>query len=211
MKTKHWAIPRAHEGRTVAVLASGPSITGAAAGAIRAAGIPAIAVNTTHRLAPWAWALYAADSEWWLHPSNSDALQFPGLKVSCQPVTQGVLQLRIAGRTGYVDEQDAIHTYSNSGAQALQIAAKSGAARVLLLGFDMHRNVDDHWHGKHPPGLRNTSEALYTKFVAQFGELAPHLAARGVDVVNCSPDSALNAFRKLPLDLALQEDLCRAL
>lgn len=182
----------------------------AAADAVCRAGIPAIAVNTTYRLAPWAWALYAADSEWWLHPSNTDALAFRGLKVSCQPVVPAVLQLRIAGRTGYDDAQDCVHTYSNSGAQAIQIAAKSGAARILLLGFDMHRNNGDHWHGTHPPGLRNTTDALYAKFVAQYTELAPHLEARGVEVVNCSDGSALTAFRKAPLAVALEEAQCLA-
>jgi hypothetical protein len=210
MKAAQWSIPRAHEGRTVAVLASGPSMTCYAADLLRAARLPAIVVNTTHRLAPWAWALYAADCEWWLHPSNADALGFQGLKVSCQPVTPAVLQLRIAGRTGYDDAQDCVHTYSNSGAQAVQIAAKSGASRILLLGFDMHRNNGDHWHGAHPPGLRNTTDALYVKFVAQYAELAPHLAARGVDVVNCSEGSALTAFRKAPLAAVLEDEACLA-
>jgi hypothetical protein len=205
-----WRIPRAHEGGVVAVLASGPSITPDAVALVRQAGIPAIAINTTHRLAPWAWALYAADSEWWLHPSNSDAFKFPGFKVSCQPVSREVLQLRIAGRTGYDDSQDCVHTYSNSGAQAVQIAAKSGAKTILLLGFDMHRNNGDHWHGLHPQGLRNTPDALYLKFVAQFSELQPHLSARGVSVLNCSPGSALVAFRKVALRDALEELQCPA-
>ena len=210
MKRSYWSIPRVHVARTVAVFASGPSITPHAVDLVRAAGIPAVAINTTHRLAPWAWALYAADTEWWLHPENIDAFAFRGLKISCQAVAPAVFELRDAGSVGYEDAQDCVHTYKNSGAQAIQIAAKSGAARILLLGFDMHRRNGDHWHGLHPAGLRNTHEGVYQKFCAQFSELAPHLSARGVDVINCSPDSALTAFRKMDLSDALEEVVCRA-
>lgn len=194
-----WSIPRAHEGRTVAVLASGPSMSQRVADALHIAGVPCVAVNTTHRLAPWAWALYAADVEWWVHPSNVDAHRFEGLRVSCQQV-KGVHLLRNAGTIGYSDDADCVHTYGNSGAQALQIAVKAGARRVLLAGFDMG---GCHWHGKHPAGLRETSQELYARWVERYATLAPLLALRGVDVVNVTPGSALQCFRASTLEAEL--------
>lgn len=200
--TSIWTIPRSLTGRTVAILASGPSMSQAVADAVRAAGIPAIAINTTHRLAPWAWMLYAADREWWLHPGNADAQHFAGLKVCCQPVP-GVLQLRNAGSVGYSDEADCVHTLGNSGGQALQIAVKAGAARVLLCGFDMRDN--GHWHGHHPAGLRDTEWQTYAEWVKRFEKIAPVLAQRGVDVVNVTPGSALTCFRTSTLEAELAQ------
>lgn len=197
-----WTIPSLWTGHTVAILASGPSMSQAVAEAVRVAGIPAIAVNTTHRLAPWAWMLYAADAEWWRHPGNADAAQFAGLKVSCSPVS-GVLQLRNAGVVGYSDEPDCVHTLGNSGGQALQIAVKAGAARVLLCGFDMRDS--GHWHGQHPAGLRDTEWQTYAEWVKRFEKVAPALAQRGVDVVNVTPGSALTCFRQSTLEAELAQ------
>ena len=182
------------------VLASGPSMSQQAADKVRIAGLPAIAVNNTHRLAPWAWMLYAADTEWWQHPSNSDAQQFTGLRVSCQGV-KGVHMLRNAGTEGFSADSDCVHTLGNSGAQALQIAVKTGASTVLLLGMDMGGS---HWHGKHQSGLRETIPETYTKWVQRITKVAPAMLATGVDIVNCAPGSALTCFRMSTLDAELE-------
>lgn len=195
-----WTIPRCFEGGTVAVLASGPSMSQGVADQVHIAGIPAIAVNTTFKLAPWAWMLYAADTEWWQHPDNAGAHGFAGLRVSCQAV-KGVHLLRNAGQVGFSTSADCVHTLGNSGAQAMQIAIKTGAAKVLLLGMDMG---GDHWHGEHPPGLRRTIAETYIKWVERITAAAPAIQATGAEVVNCTPCSALKCFRMSTLDDELQ-------
>lgn len=181
-------IPRVWAGKTVAILASGPSMSQAVADKVRADRLPAIVVNTTFRLAPWADLLYGADASWW--KNTAGALQFAGLKFSCEPVL-GILNLRNAGKTGYSDDATCIHTYGNSGAQAIQIAAKGGAARILLHGFDMRGS---HWHGEHPKPLRSTSAGTLDGWVKSMETLAAELAQRSVQVVNCTPGSALKCF-----------------
>jgi hypothetical protein len=193
-----WTIPREWAGRTVAVLASGPSMSEAAADKVRERRIPAVVVNNTFRLAPWADLLYAADAAWWAQTPK--AFGFDGLKVSCEPV-RGLLHLRNAGRFGYSDDADCVHTYGNSGAQAIQIAAKAGAARILLLGFDMHGT---HWHGLHPKPLRNTTPELMGAWCHNMKQLATELALRAVDVLNCTPGSALTCFPGSTLEAALE-------
>jgi len=194
---KQWTIPRLWPGRTVAVLASGPSMSQAAADQVRAAGIPAIVINSTMRLAPWADLLYAADEAWWQNTPGS--LEFAGLKVSCEPV-QGTLRLMRAGTVGYTDDLMSVYTYGNSGAQAIQIAAKAGARRILLLGFDM---AGGHWHGQHQAPLRNTSQELYAVWRERLDTLAAALRDRDVEVLNCSPASALQCWPKVALEDAL--------
>jgi len=183
-----WTMRREFEGQTVAVLASGPSMSQAVADQVKADGIPAIVVNSTYRLAPWAQILYAADAKWW--KCNPGAMEFAGLKVSCEPVN-GVLTLRNAGMVGYSEERDCVHTFGNSGAQAIQIAAKSGAARILLFGFDMRGG---HWHGAHAKPLRNASPGTFEKWIKSMEALAAELAKRSIAVVNCTEGSALRCF-----------------
>jgi hypothetical protein len=155
-------VPRLWPGATVAVLASGPGMSAAAANAVRAAAVRAIAVNTTIRLAPWADVLYAADADWWTHPAHADVLaQYRGLRYSVSGVP-GVRQLRNSGVAGFDPDPGCLRTGGNSAYQAVHLAVHLGAARILLCGFDMQG--DDgaaHWHGRHPHGLRETGPGTY--------------------------------------------------
>ena len=192
-----WSVPRLWPARTVAILASGPGMSQAVADQVRAAGIPAIAVNDTYRLAPWASMLYAADETWWAaHPA---ALGFAGLKVSCG-IVNGVHRLNNTGVTGFDPDPTCIRTGSNSGYQAVHIAVHAGATRILLCGFNMQ---GDHWFGRHPAGLANTGPALFEKFRRHFSMLSMLLDSMGVEVVNCTPSSALTCFPQQTLEQAL--------
>lgn len=195
-----WSVPPMWSGEVVAILASGPSMTPEVAEAVRAADIATIAVNSSFRLAPWADLLYGADAPWWAHPDNADAHRFEGMKVSCSPV-RGVLQLMNTGNTGFDEDPSCVRTGGNSGHQAVHLAAHAGAARVLLLGFDMHGG---HWHKPHPAGLENPSADSFDRWIGRFAVLAPILATRGVDVVNCTPGSALDCFRRSTLAAELE-------
>jgi len=186
------------EGKTVAIMASGPSMSQAAADDVREAGIPSIAVNNTFELAPWADMLYAADSGWWdVHAQT--ALKFPGLKVTCHECTvyKVVLWLRQSGCEGFDPDPKMIRTGGNSGYQAIHVAIQAGAKRILLLGYDMGGS---HWFGKHKPPLRNTDPNTYTVWISRFSGLIGH----GAEIVNCSKDSAITCFPKIPLKEALQ-------
>lgn len=181
---------------TWAVLASGPSMSQAVADQVKH--LNCIAVNDTYRLCPWACVIYAADSEWWRQ--NPQALTGKAGRFSAdRDKVPGVIQLRNAGRVGYSSCPDEVHTYSNSGAQAIQIAAKLGARKILLLGFDFHGT---HWHGEHKAPLRNTRDAEYPLWDTMMKFLAVELGRRGVDIINCTPGSRLTVFRygDLPLE-----------
>lgn len=196
-----WTVPRMWAGRTVTILASGPSLTPEVAQQVRDAGLPTIVVNTSHRLAPWADLLYAADDAWWLHQDNRDAMQFAGLKVSVSQVP-GVLRLRNGGVTGFDPDPQSLRTGGNGGYQALHIAVHAGASKVLLCGYDLS---GCHWHGPHPSPLRRTEPDVYVRWRERFETLLPALAERVVDVVNVTPGSALKCFRRGVLEDEIAE------
>lgn len=188
----------------MAIFASGPGMSQQVADRVRDAGIPAIAINTTFKLAPWADMLYAADIEWWGHlDHHKQAMAFAGLKVTCQPV-HGVNVLRNTGVLGFDPDPGAVRTGGNSGYQAIHIAIHAQASRILLCGFNM-RSYDgaDHWHAEHPKGLRRTTPELYDRWCERFLGLAQAAFERNIDIVNVTPDSALSAFRKSDLETEL--------
>ena len=199
-RSPFWVVPRMWEGRTVVVMASGQSMDRLTADTARDAALPAIVTNNTHRLAPWADVLYAADVEWWAHPANADAANFTGLKVSVGH-HPGVHRLQNTGLEGYDPAPGTVRTGSNSGYQAVHIAMQAGASRILLCGFDMRGT---HWHGRHVDGLRETQQVHYGLFVERFKSIVAPAAQLGVEIINCTPGSALPWF---PMS-TLEEQLC---
>jgi hypothetical protein len=199
-------------GETVAILASGPSLTRAQADYVRGK-CRVIAVNNQGidtetdgivqpALAPWADILYAADAKWW-NCYRTRALAFAGLKVSGTHVAHpGVHTLKRSHQKVF-DPRPTHVCGSNSGYQALHLAVQLGATRILLLGFDLRFGVNGrkHNHGNHPPRLN--SRPNFATWRHQFDQLAPVLRARGVEVVNCSPSSALTAFKRASLEVML--------
>lgn len=78
----------------------------------------------------------------------------------------------------------------------------------MLVGFDMRKIEDEagqvqtHWHGDHPKPLKNDSP--YPRFIAGMAQMAADLYAHRVEVINCSPRSALPYWPKRTLEDALK-------
>jgi hypothetical protein len=70
----------------------------------------------------------------------------------------------------------------------------AGAAKIVLLGYDGQPGAGGkmHWFGDHPVRTPPSWLELYRKMLRK---AAPKIAALGVDVVNCSPGTAIDAFR----------------
>lgn len=189
------------DGQTVAILASGPSMSSAVAAKCKH--LRTIAINNTFQLAPWADMLYAADDKWWR--LTEGWREFVGLKVTCDNVDpkrtgawfKELLYLRHTGAEGFDPDPSCIKTGRNSGYQAIHIAAHAGAKRILLCGMDMRGG---HWHGQHKSGLSNKS--CFEQWIELFATLKPELDKRGVEVWNCTQGSALKCFPYMDLDEA---------
>jgi len=162
----------------VAVLATGPSMSQAVADRARAECDAVVAVNKAMELAPWADALAANDHAWWR--ANPHAKQFAGRKFSANKI-DGVEQVT----------HELISRQSSSGALGIYAAHLLGATEIELHGFE---NRGDHYFGKYPEPLRNTSASRYNVFEDQLDSLGQHLKKVGVRVTNKTPDSALKCF-----------------
>lgn len=88
-----------------------------------------------------------------------------------------------------------LHIGGNSGYQSINLAVLVGAARVVLLGYDMrHAGGKVHWHGSHPEGMNNPKEKQLAGWAEAFSTMLPDLQRLGVEVINCTPGSALKCF-----------------
>ena len=105
--------------------------------------------------------------------------------------------------TGLSLDGEYLVTGSYSGWQALNVGVLTGAKRILLLGFDAREPVGKepgHWHGEHAVA---TPIAAYKAYRHAFTAGAAAVKAAGVNVLNCSPVSAIDSFPKVALQEAL--------
>jgi hypothetical protein len=211
---KYWTTTREWEGQTVAVLASGPSMTRDAAAKIRAAGIHCIAVNNQGiptngkpAMAPWADILYAADYSWWYNNKEA-ALKFEGKKVAIDTqndrwpweLLEAVVFLRHGGVDGFDERPGYVRTGGNSGYQGVHLAVSLGARRIIMCGFDMHSKNGEHWFGSHH--WKRNYASRYDLFLNRFKQSAPALLERA-EIINTTPGSALKCFPMMSLEEAL--------
>ncbi len=194
---------RTWPGQTAVVLGCGPSLTGQDVDLCRANSLLVVAVNDAWRLAADAEVLYSSDIAWWRQYAGMP--DFAGLKYSIhqdnrnawRKLPADIQLLENTGDVGLETAPSGLRTISNSGGAAINLAVHLGARRIILLGFDMRPSKQVHFFGRHPDPLRNLSP--YAVFLGKFATMVQPLRAAGVDVVNCTPDSALRCFRQAPL------------
>jgi hypothetical protein len=196
-------VPRLWPGETFVCLGSGPSLTQADVDACRGRA-RVIAIKNTVEMAPWADVLYGAGSDaggntWWSREGAS--LQFDGLRYTLDPQARNYASVLTLGPEGGLtsDPGQLAHGH-HSGYQAINLAIHLGAARVVLLGYDMQQtDGKDHYFGKHPHEKR----LPYALFMMWFPSIVPALEERGVSVVNASRETALDLFPRMNIYEAL--------
>lgn len=93
---------------------------------------------------------------------------------------------------------DCIRLGGNSGYQAVGLAVHFGAARVVLLGYDMRNDgAQTHWHGNHK-ALGNPIPQKFRDWCAAFSELQRDIGDR-CEIVNASRVTALQVFPRTTL------------
>lgn len=208
----HWIGGLNWSGATVVILASGPSLSAEQVALVKSWREPSlaravIAINTTFRAAPWADVVYGCDARWWdvYHAEVRMACPAASLWTAERPATErwGVNHIPNFRSPGLYRRPGAIHQGMNSGYQAIGLAYQFGAARIVLLGYDMQQtDGKSHHHGDHPKGL--VQGLPYPLWLEAFPALAKDLREVGVSVVNATRATALRDFPLVSLEGALQ-------
>jgi len=194
-------VPRLHPDGTIVCIGGGPSLT--QEDVDRTQGQVVIAINDGYQMAPHATYHYFCDSKWWAwHKDRDDYKAFQGQRITQDEVREdGIWRIAGEAKPGLSLDPARVHFGSNSGFQVLNLAVLMGASRILLLGYDMKiaRSGLSHWFGDHPDKVRSN----YMAWLSNFSVAAEQCEELGIEVINCSPDTALICFRQMSLASAL--------
>lgn len=216
----YWSAPALWPDSTIVCIGGGPSLTAAQVEACRdrldkrGFRVRAIAVNNAYVLAPWADVLYFCDCKWWRW-HHQKLTGWKGMIVRMQGGAHDFGDARIKVlrnldvKGGLADRRDGLHNGQNGGYQAINLAVHLGAKKIVLLGYDMHAPLvngrpQTHWFGDHPGG---TNPSVYDTMLPWFETLVRPLEKRGIEIVNCTPGSAIRVFPRKPLQDALPATL----
>ena len=212
---QNWIVPRAWEGETAFIVASGPSRL--SQGIERLEGRRGIAINSSGFDVPWADYLFSGDGRWlnlWRDTLIRDwpgrvvtyarSANWPGLKrlVKLDPPSVG-RRSATAAATGISTDPRSVVCRRTSLQGAINLAVLLGARRVVLLGADGGPSADGatHAHAPHPwpqkPGCWDEQLVDLKTAVAPLAQL-------GVEVLNASPGSRLKLWPITTLDEVLE-------
>ena len=96
-----------------------------------------------------------------------------------------------------------IYRGATSGYAALNVAALKRARRIVLLGYD-YGLIDGrhHYHDAYP-WHHSANDQSMPVWARQFNSAAQACRELGIEVVNASPSSAIDAFPKMSIEDAL--------
>lgn len=152
--------------------------------------------------------LYACDCKFWQAYFPDISRKFAGELWTVSDQARDRFDLHwIYGDTkmsGLSRSIERINCGSNSGYQAIQLAAHFGATRLLLLGYDFMRTGGrSHWHGDHPRNVGLGNGGRYAEWIIGMNALAKDLKDARITVLNCTRKSALRCFPQTTIEEAL--------
>jgi len=195
----------------VYVCANGPSLRDVPVEALR--GRLCIAVNSALRIVPFARMLFFGDARWWWL-NREWAAQSPALKVTLsrywveddgtrreEPCDSepGVFCMKQKGTGGLALSRDGLAWGLSSGGTAINLAAHAnGGRRIVLLGYDFRRAPDGCRNAA--PNVNPCSDKFSAMLSPKVWELTAAAAKdRGIEILNATPDSALDVFPRVNL------------
>ncbi|MGA0104239.1 MAG: hypothetical protein ACO3LH_11085 [Steroidobacteraceae bacterium] len=199
----------------MAVIGTGPSLTASQVDTARRKGFELYVCNNAFLLAPDAALLHACNAEWWdcywekvkdLPARKTTIFADTARKYGIEFVP-GIWQAGLA-------EKPRISYGHSSGFQLLNLAYHQKPDRIVLLGYDMKYAPDydgrarqvgstpRHFFGEYESALQHwPSQQVRNGFHVELIELYNQVARLNkVEIVNATPDSALECFPKVDID-----------
>ena len=201
---------------TIVCIGTGPSVTLQQVNAARDKGFRLFACNNAWQLAPDCELLYAVNLAWWQHywpavqhlaaekwTTNREAADLFGLN-----------WIDEVNKPGLSLDPGIIHHGHGSGYSLVSMAHRAGATRILLLGYDLKYAPDydgkqrqpgstpRHFFGEYPASMQHWPSVKVRSGVhIELLDLYKSIASQGlVEIVNCTPDSALDCFPEQPIE-----------
>lgn len=182
---------------TIYCVGGGPSLKGFTWNKL--AGRRVIAVNRAYETCPNAEAVYFSDLRFWLWHRDGLLAHKGRLITGAKHVSHPRVETwLLTGKSGLELSNGKLKSGNNSGYAAMNLAVHLKARRIILLGYDM-RFLDGkcHWHSGH---IVQMQERVFDNMIPYFDTLGSALAVLNIEVINASPDSALETFEKCDIN-----------
>jgi 2-polyprenyl-3-methyl-5-hydroxy-6-metoxy-1,4-benzoquinol methylase len=152
------------------------------------------------RLVDWN---HFTDVSWWQR-HREELMEYDGVATTTQQLVydKNVRILKSKQRGIEFNNTSMVAHNRNTGLGAINIAIHLGAARIILLGFDMKKTNSntDHWYDRDDQQLRENTFRMHRKYALEVWEDVE--AHGGIEILNASPDSGLPFWPKISLDEA---------
>lgn len=201
-------------GECCAIIGSGPTIKKMDLNILRNR-IHVIAIKVNVELIPWAEICYGCDAAWWISKNGVPHKHFSGIKIchgsqAWHFPNMCKVDIELGTDEMLVEKPLKIGNGGNSAHQALNLAIQFGAKDIILLGIDCKSKDEDHhynhWYGRNKwSNANNPIQNNYNRWMRGFDIAKKTIDKLGVNVINCSPDSALKTFKKATLEQTLEE------
>lgn len=200
----YWSAPPIWAGETVAILGCGPSRNLVDMERLYESRYRVIAINDSIRAYPAAEILYFCDQAWWEARRGAIRIWQCESIVTLENQIPGVHRLRNTGPLGFDPDPSCLRHGSNSGYQAIHLAAHLGAKRIILFGYDL-RVVRGQLHAEARPENRTAADFALTLDVMleKFPSIVDPLKERGIEVLNATLGSALQCWPIIGVEEAL--------
>jgi len=171
-------------------------------------------INDNYKLVPEAKYLFTADMQWWYQnyyavPEAIDCYTLDGHPTHLEKRLEGSSK-RLKGisftmcwsELSLADKK--IHHGGNSGYMGIQLTAILGYTKIILIGFDhQHTYGKRHWFGDHDKTIFRVNADNVEKWVDSIDRLGYYLSGIGLDLINCSNETAITSIRRPTLDKEL--------
>lgn len=208
-----WAVPRLFPDSTWVCIASGQSLTDDqvehARKAMYAEACHVAVCNNNVFKAPWADHLHFCDREWFdWYGNREEFINFTGRKTTCdRTLTIDCPEAHVlkVNQDFGLSQNPSLICGSSSGQQIINIASLYGAKKIILIGYELqpqpHDATVNHWFGKHP---RANSISSLAPMLAGFSRIPPDAERLGIDIINCSHNTAIECFKRDTIENALK-------
>lgn len=195
----------------VVIAATGPSFDAEQVAIVEAAHARGpwrlAAISDNWNKLPRADIMFAPDRAWWrLHGERAKGfagerwtVEYKNRQARDAANRYGLQTVKVQHADGLSTQPETITVGGNAGHMLIHLVYLFGPPKeIVLVGYDMQKTGGRaHNFGNHPRPLSNNSP--YPNFIRAMGFLARDLRAAGVNVTNCTAQTALECFPRADL------------
>jgi len=220
------------KGETAVLIATGPSITEEQLQLVKRhqelGNCKVFTMNNVYENVPWTDVHFACGGDWWglYYPRSKELQELKGTKYTWYPELAKLYNLNYVSaivKDGLSVDPSVIHINHGSGPMSINLALHYGIKKLLLIGHDMKFAEDydskkkkvgskpRHYFNEYPKTLQHwpsckigvSKPGVLDGLIETYEKMVPQLKTLDMEVVNCTPNSALKCFRMSTLDAEL--------